>query len=59
MAIKMIWVTFFVVAIPFFCGCSNWKNYKSDNFVEEILEEVIEMKTGLDVDLSPFSPEHE
>lgn len=30
---------------------------KDDNIVEEIAEKVIENKTGIDVDLSPTSPE--
>jgi len=30
---------------------------KPDNIVEEIFEEVIEAKTGLDIDLTPGSPE--
>jgi hypothetical protein len=28
-----------------------------DNVIEEIIEEVIEMETGLDIDLTPFSQE--
>lgn len=39
------------------CNWKIWKNYPQDNIVEEIIEEVIEGKTGLDIDLSPFSPE--
>jgi hypothetical protein len=38
-------------------GCSMIKKYPQDNFVEEIIEEAIEQKTGLDIDLSPYSPE--
>lgn len=42
-------------------GCSKlmwWvKEYPSDNFVEEAIEDIIKDKTGLDVDLSPFSEE--
>ena len=29
-----------------------------DNIVEELVEEVIEAKTGLDIDLTPGSPEN-
>ncbi len=32
-------------------------NYKDDNPVEEAVEKVIEEKTGIDVDLTPSSPE--
>lgn len=41
-------------------GCSSFgwmKNYPQDNIVEEIIEEIIESKTGLDIDLTPRSPE--
>lgn len=38
-------------------SCQWWKNYPSDNIAEEIVEEIIESKTGMDIDLSPFSPE--
>jgi len=39
-------------------SCSKiWNSYPSDNIFEEITEEIIEYKTGSDVDLSPFSPE--
>lgn len=34
------------------------KNYPQDNIVEEIVEELIESKTGMDLDISPFSPEN-
>lgn len=41
-------------------GCVEWswvKNYQDDNFLEEVAEELIENELGLDVDLTPFSPE--
>lgn len=47
----------FLFLILFSCSCTAIKNYPQDNLVEEIVEEVIEYKTGLDIDLSPFSPE--
>lgn len=40
-------------------SCSLMKNYDPDNFGEEFIEELIEYKTGVDVDLSPFSPEQQ
>ncbi len=34
-----------------------WKKLKNDNPIEEIAEEVIKKQTGLDIDLTPCSPE--
>lgn len=34
-----------------------WKRLKHDNPIEEIAEEVIRKETGLDIDLTPTSPE--
>lgn len=34
-----------------------WSNYQDDNPVEELVEEVIHAQTGVDVDITPFSPE--
>lgn len=42
------------------CGCSSINRrmgLKDDNFVEEVVEKVIESELGVDVDLTPFSPE--
>jgi len=33
------------------------KAYPDDNFIEELVEDVIESETGIDFDLSPFSKE--
>ena len=38
------------------CGCTGYK-YQADNVGEEIVEEGIKLKTGVDVDLSPSTPE--
>ncbi len=38
-------------------SCSDGK-YIQDNIAEEFVEEVIEAKTGLDIDLSPGTPEN-
>jgi len=40
-----------------FAGCELVKKYPQDNIIEEIAEEIIEQKTGLDIDLTPFSKE--
>jgi hypothetical protein len=34
-----------------------WPNYQDDNPVEEFVEQVIATQTGVDVDITPFSPE--
>lgn len=39
------------------CGLEWWKYYPQDNVVEEVVEEVIKDKTGMDIDLTPSSPE--
>lgn len=46
----------FVLILLF--GCDWWNSwYPADNFVEEIGEQIIENETGLDLDLSPNTPE--
>ena len=59
-----IWVKIIIPAMIlataiFFLSCNTrfGKSYPQDNIVEEIIEELIESKTGLDIDLSPNSPE--
>jgi len=56
--IKILWISF-LLTLPLLVGChSRWMSwYPQDNFIEEIAEDVIESKTGVDVDLSPFTPE--
>jgi len=42
----------------FSCSSINKKlGLKDDNFIEESIESIIESNTGLDVDLTPGSPE--
>lgn len=48
--------------LPLFmlCSCSaiNTKlGLQDENYGEELIEEAIELKTGLDIDLTPGSPE--
>lgn len=53
------------VAVVIFCavmmiiGCMQdyIHRYPQDNIVEEIAEEVVKNKTGIDIDFSPFTPE--
>lgn len=49
----MKYILFFVCL----CSCELLKKYPQDNIVEEIAEDVIRVETGIDVDLSPFTPE--
>lgn len=47
-----------IITVLFFACClSIWEKYPQDNIIEEIVEDVIEQKTNLDLDLSPYSPE--
>lgn len=53
-----------VIGLGFFlfaCNIMAKRNFEilsqPDNVIEEILEEVIEYETGLDIDLSPMSEE--
>jgi len=59
----------FVVVLILMVSCSMLKfcknpllkeigeSYKDDNLAEELCEEKIEQWTGLDIDLSPMTPE--
>jgi len=40
-----------------FTGCTALSHYPQDNIVEEWVEQIIKNETGLDIDLSPWSPE--
>lgn len=46
-----------LVGMCWLTSCQHLSKYPSDNIFEELVEEAIEMKTGQDIDLSPFSPE--
>lgn len=39
------------------CNLKFWKNYNEDNIIEEMVEDIIEHRTGIDIDLSPQTPE--
>lgn len=39
------------------CNLGWFSHYEDDNFVEEVVEDVIEEETGAKVDLTPWSPE--
>ena len=34
-----------------------FKSYPEDNIVEEIAEDILKSNTGIDIDVTPFSPE--
>lgn len=51
---------YMILPLLLLCSCSaiNAKlGLSDDNFAEELAEEAIEMKTGLDVDLTPGTTE--
>jgi len=51
---------YMILSLLLLCSCSaiNAKlGLADDNLAEELAEEAIEMKTGLDVDLTPSTPE--
>lgn len=39
-------------------GSRYWFSNQEDNPIEEISEEIIKTKTGVDIDISPSSPEN-
>lgn len=48
---------FLMMTLCMLGSCSFLKNYPQDNIAEEIVEDVIEKETGINVDLSPLTPE--
>ena len=57
-----LFVVFIIIMISIVAcdACTRLNNkvgLQDDNFIEECVEALIENKTGLDVDLSPESPE--
>ena len=47
----------FIATLFVAVGCSVFQGYRDDNAVEEMVEEVIAQKTGLETDITPSSPE--
>jgi len=51
------------ICLLFWLTSCSWVNMKmglpDDNLIEEVAEEVIEAKTGIDIDLTPYSVEYE
>ncbi len=52
---KFILIGVFIIASILILGSIYF--FGPDNFIEEKAEEIIEEKTGLDIDLTPNSPE--
>lgn len=60
LAASLLAIAIFILLSILMAGC-RFKDYKfnEDSLAEEILEEIIEHKTGLDIDLTPNSHEDE
>ena len=56
-ASMLVTIIVMVVGLSILTISHTWKSYPQDNIVEEIVEDVIKVETGEDVDLSPQSPE--
>lgn len=56
MDISMI-TTAVIVAVALLAGMGSRLFLKDDNVIEEVAEQLIKDKTGVDIDLSPNSPE--
>lgn len=57
--IKLFLVSGLVICVIMLAACGTyfWKSYPQDNVVEEAIEDLIEHKTGIEIDLTPFSKE--
>lgn len=51
-------IPFIVILVAIIVGVGSTLYLKDDNIIEERSEEVIQKKTGIEVDLSPKSPEN-
>ncbi len=52
---RLILVGFLLISIVLVAGSVYW--FGPDNIIEEKYEEIIKEKVGLDIDLTPSSPE--
>lgn len=54
-------IFFIAIVVAIFCGACGYMNsmfgLSDDNFIEELIESQIEHHLGIDVDLTPDSPE--
>lgn len=53
----IVWIACILILFSIFFNACQYLNEKAglenDNFIEEIVEEVIESKTGIEIDLTP------
>ena len=54
---SLIVILFIITCSTLLSGCSFLKGMKPDSMMEEVVEEIIEGSTGIELDLSPGSPE--
>lgn len=55
-----MWLILLVVTCVLYCSChyiNNRMGLEDDNVIEEVVEDVIEKETGIDIDLTPESAE--
>jgi hypothetical protein len=55
-----MWLPILIFTCVLFCSChyiNTMMGLKDDNVIEETVEDVIEIETGIDVDLTPESVE--
>lgn len=48
----------FILTLIILTGCKSLlEKYPDDNYIEELVEQIIHSETGIDLDLSPYSKE--
>ena len=55
---KMLYACIMAGAIVICGALKDYWGMEDDNFIEESIENVIEIETGIDFDATPESPEH-
>lgn len=58
MPMKITYLVMLFIASAVLFGCSYFSWYPHDNLVEEATEYLIEERFGVDIDLTPSSPEN-
>ena len=49
---------FMIIILAVIIGLTSVYFYGDDNVIEEVSEEIIKNETGIDIDLTPSSPEN-
>lgn len=49
---------FMIIILAVIIGLTSVYFYGDDNAIEEVSEEIIKTETGIDIDLTPSSPEN-